>query len=454
MKKWLFALLLASAGLLLLLTPVKKPPVPVFYQHLAWPNESEQVRELQASGTYATHLPIIVLHTDGRTVPGYLRSDQEELLCQWDLFFSEDGCNQLTDTPARQGQLLLSIRGNSSRDYPKKQYTMKTVDSRRSPENISLLGMPAESTWILNGSWIDHSLIRNYMIDSLAGEVMDYAPRCRLCEVFITDRSGSPVYQGVYTLLEKIKVSKARLNLPEVSPEHEETSFLMQMNSYIDNFPIYHLKPDGINTYSFDLEYPPMEELDKDTAHYIQRQMLLFEKGLYDAVRSGDWENVNRRIDLESFADYYLINEFFQNLDAGTRSTYLWQAPGGLISIGPVWDFDGALNNFADVEPRYDYLKVRSTIYYRCLFQDPEFVDLCTRRYTQLRQGILSEENLLELIDSTGAYLGSAADRNADVWYRGNTARFHEDLASLKNFVRQRGAWMDENFVRLCTPIQ
>ena len=456
MKKRLYALVLAAVILVgaLLISPAKKPAEPVFQQHREWPQESEEVQKLQKKGVFASHLPILVIHTDGRTVPGYLRTDDKELPCDWEIFWNEEGVNQLSDEPSQTGQLGLSIRGNSSRDYPKKQYTVKTVNEEGLPADVALLGMPAESTWVLNGSWIDHSLLRNYLLCNLSGQVMDYAPRCRLCEVFLTDKKGAPKYFGVCTLEEKIKVSEARLNLPQVSPEHEETSFLMQMNSKIDNLRIYHLKPDGVNTYSFDLEYPPLDELDQESLHYIQQQMLVFEKTLYDALRSGDWDDVNRMVDLGSFADYYIINEFFQNLDAGTRSTYLWQAPGGKVAIGPVWDFDGTFNNFQDVESRTDYLKVKSTVYYRCLFQDPAFVELCLQRYETLRQGVLSEERLVEAIDSAAAYVGSAAHRNAARWYKGDDSLFEKDVAGMKDFVRERGAWMDENLARLCTPIR
>ena len=450
-------LLLGAAVLLALalLAPHRKmSSAKVFQQHEQWPAESQQVRDLQQQGVFATHLPIVILHNDGRRIPGVDRTEATDLYCGWTVIHEKNGVNRLDAAPAMTGRMNLSVRGNSSRDYPKKQYMVKLVDGQNAPRDEALLGMPAESTWVLNGSYIDKSLIRNYMCYNLAGQIMDYAPRCRLCEVFTTDPDGKPVYQGVYTLMEKIKVSDVRLDLEKYTPGQEETSFMVQMNSKMDNLRLHHLKPDGVATYPMDLEYPDVGELQGNALNYIRRQLAVFEKSMYDAVRAADWSTFNQYADLDSFVDYYIINEFFQNLDAGTRSTYLYQEMGGKMAIGPVWDFDGALNNFADVENRVDYLKVKSTFYYRNLFQDPEFVERCIARYHELRRGCLSDRALLAVIVGSGAYLQAPARRNAQRWYGGDAECFEEELEELRTFVVQRGRWMDENFERLCAIIR
>ncbi|MDB4089429.1 CotH kinase family protein, partial [Flavobacteriales bacterium] len=46
-------------------------------------------------------------------------------------------------------------RGGSSIGYAKKSYTVKFDDS------LSLLGLPANKTWIFNASYLEKSLIRN-----------------------------------------------------------------------------------------------------------------------------------------------------------------------------------------------------------------------------------------------------------------------------------------------------
>ena len=61
------------------------------------------------------------------------------------------------------------------------------------------------------------------------------------------------------------------------------------------------------------------------------------------------FKTYDRYIDVDSFVDYFLLNEFFGNYDAGNHSTYMYKESGGKLHIGPVWDFDQAMNNyFAD----------------------------------------------------------------------------------------------------------
>lgn len=67
------------------------------------------------------------------------------------------------------------------------------------------------------------------------------------------------------------------------------------------------------------------KKITDSSLQYIQKEILRFEKTLYDAEYSDNWEKVNQRTDLDSFVDYYIINEFFQNYDAGRRSTYLYK---------------------------------------------------------------------------------------------------------------------------------
>ena len=149
---------------------------------------------------------------------------------------------------------------------------------------------------------------------------------------------------------------------------------------------------------------------------------------------------------MDSFVDYYIINEFFQNYDAGTRSTYLYKNLGGKFSIGPVWDFDAAFNNYTGMNFTPDLIETGATFYYFYLTHNPEFVKRCCERYKELRKTVLSEEYLLKYIDESSMYLGSAAIRNCDRWYDGDYSLYYGDIEKMKTFVIERGKWMDEHF--------
>lgn len=449
MNKRLAALLLLVALLLAAILLPENGRVQshsVVHQHEVWPQESEEATGFDVYGNLTTHLPLLIVQVNGREIPGITRETDEKLICEYAFIDNPDGVNCSSDVPTQTGTMAISIRGNSSRWFSKKQYAVKLVDKEGMPEKQSLLGMPAESTWVLNGSNIDHSQIRNYMLYNISGEIMDYAPRCRLCEVFLTNADGELQYQGVYTLIEKPKVSKERLNLTPYDPKYAESSFVVQMNEHIDNARIDHLKPDDISVYPANLEYPDTEIVTDYSLQYIKNELLCFEKMLYDAEYFDNWEKVLQCTDLDSFVDYYIINEFFQNYDAGVRSLYLYKNLGGKFSIGPVWDFDGAFDNFTGMDFSPDMLELESTFYYFYLCHSAEFVERCNERYDELRKTVLSEKYLLQYIDDSSMYLGSAALRNCGKWYGGDYSVYNDDIEKMKTFVVERGRWMDEHF--------
>ena len=216
-------ILLLALGLLIgaAVIPLGKATGPaVVHQHESWPGESNQTTGLDANGTLSSHLPLVIIKSNGGVIPGITRADSGELICDYSIVHNKTGVNRSDDPPSQSGRMAIFIRGNSSREFPKKQYGIRLVDEKGESQAAPVLDMPADTTWTLNGSYIDHSLIRNYMLYNISGEIMGYAPRCRLCEVMITDRNGKPQYEGVYTLTEKVKVSEQRLDLTRYDPSY------------------------------------------------------------------------------------------------------------------------------------------------------------------------------------------------------------------------------------------
>ena len=418
----------------------------VFHQHKLCQGETNAAKGLLEDGTLSTHLPIIILDTRDQVIPGASVDDKSKLNCSLSIINGKEKVNSSKDKPDFKSKVNISIRGNSSRIFDKKQYSVKLVDENGQAKSKSLLGMPKESAWILNGSYIDKSMIRNYMLYNICAEFMDNTPKCRLCEVMLTDKNGNEQYQGVYLLVEKIKVSESRLNLTPYNSKYKESSFLVQMNSHIDKYAIKHIKPDEIGAYSMDLEYPSLDKITPQTLDYINSEIATFGKLLYDANHTGNWKKLEENIDMDTFVDYYIVNEFFQNYDAGMRSTFIYRNLGGRYCIGPVWDFDGTFNNFPGKSFKSSLLELKSYYHFYYLTQDPTFVRKCNIRYKMLRKSYLSDKYLIKYIDSCAEYLEGPAHRNCDKWYDGDYSLFINDIEKMKNFVVERGAWMDENF--------
>jgi len=64
----------------------------------------------------------------------------------------------LTDRPTTETRIRIEIRGASSQMFDKKSYGFETVDKHGKDQDLPLLGMPAESDWVLYGPFSDKSL--------------------------------------------------------------------------------------------------------------------------------------------------------------------------------------------------------------------------------------------------------------------------------------------------------
>src|SRR6185436_5892901 len=106
-----------------------------------------------------------------------------------------------------EGRASLKVRGYTSRRYPKHSLSMELRDAADEPRHAALLGMPADSDWVLYAPYPDKSLIRDVLAYNLSQEMGHYASRTRFVEVFVNDSTGRLArahYAGVYVLEEKV----------------------------------------------------------------------------------------------------------------------------------------------------------------------------------------------------------------------------------------------------------
>ena len=109
-----------------------------------------------------------------------------------------------------------------------------------------------------------------------------------------------------------------------------------------------------------------------------------------------------------------------------------------------------------------DEFRLNSGLWYQMLFMDPDFTDRVVERYGELRKTVFSEEYLFGFIDDTVDYLGPAVERNYSKWgytFRENydllnpadrnPRNYEESINQLKNFLKKRLCFMDENIQSL-----
>jgi len=428
-----------------------------------------------SDGSFCTHLPLLVIETDGQTIPGLPAGEKDMfdeatyttaadgssmITVRMEVFDSAEAHNHPTDEPTISTLTQIRIRGHSSRDFEKAPYLLKLVTEEGAERDEALLGMSAHNEWVLHGPYLDKSLIRNYLFYNLSGELMDYAPNCRFCEVML---DGD--YRGIYLLVETITAGEdGRLPILMEKKNSLLSGYLLRIDRPtevdLESLRDVDVYTERAYTQHMDMaiRYPGKGRLTEELTTKIERDFSAFEKAIYSYdYDSGDYSFQNY-LDVDSFVDYYIINSVSSNIDAGRYSTYIYKTLNGKYRLC-VWDFNNCCNNFVDDETGADFDGIRNAVYYNMLFRNREFVERVIARYRELRQTILSEAYLEQYINETLAYLGDAVDRNGARWAeyiasdplmdpegKGRNPHSQEEAVEmLKDNLFSRMEWMDEN---------
>lgn len=295
----------------------------------------------------------------------------------------------------------IKIRGHLSLQWPKKNYSVEVWDAQGRDSDYDFLGMGAEEDWALHGPYVDRSLLHNVIINHLSNQIGRYAPETRLTSLAIRE-PGQSVYKelGVYVLMERIRFSKHRLRVDETSPDGKEKAFLMQIN-WTDSGDPYRTTTQ--NTPIFFL-YPPDKGRTTGDENKALATINSFEASL------GDPEQAIKYIDQSAAADYFILTELARNPDGYRKSYHFYIPVNGLITFGPIWDYDLAFgisewDDATKVEGwQYEHQEAR---YFRQLLQSNTFKQLIKVRWQQLRQTTLSDTAFANVVHTYVVRLGT-----------------------------------------------
>ena len=178
-----------------------------YHQHLEEPGYTPCAGH--GGDVFCTHLPIVVIDTEGQEIPGVVTEKKDRfgeayyttaedgsnyINVSVAVIDNETGNNHLTDTPELTTRSLFRIRR-----FEKCPYLLKFVTEDGLDNDVEVMGMDAHHEWALNGPYLDKTLVRNYLCYNMAGDIMDYAPNVRYCELFVNG-----AYRGVYLMTETI----------------------------------------------------------------------------------------------------------------------------------------------------------------------------------------------------------------------------------------------------------
>ena len=339
-----------------------------------------------------------------------------------------------------EAEMKIKGRGNSTwwqgGVWGKKPYQIKFDDK------TEVLNIPKDKKWVLLAELSDKSLIRN-KISREMGDIsrFDYVPKAEYVELFINDQ-----HAGTYLIGQKVEESKNRVNIGD-------KGYLIEIDqtNRIDEDDVY-FTTDGWSKFPsnlFNIKEPSLE-LNSSEYNLIKNHIIDFEEALFgDNFTDADL-GYRAFIDLDSFIDWYLINEICKNQDAATYSSiYFNYIPGEKIKMGPLWDFDLAYGNVDYSNATYpEGFHIKSNPWYKRMFEDPYFNSLVKDRFLYYETNL---DMLLNKIDLIEKYLEKSQQKNFEIWpilgqyVWPNPVYYdthHEEVEHLKDWIEQRMTWL------------
>lgn len=351
---------------------------------------------------------------------------------------------------APDGRLLLADsimvrgRGNSTWSAPKKPYIFKFENKK------TVFDMPKDKTWVLLANYYDPTLLRNDLACWIGNEIstLDWTPSFQMVTLVLNDEP-----KGIYQLGEKPKISKNRVNVGD-------DGFLLEIDAKADaddvTFRTPHL-PRPVN-----IKDPDVEPDSADYV-YVRDYVLEAEAALYADDFTDSANGWRKYMDENSFVEWYLVNEIAKNADAiFFTSCYMNLKRGGLLKMGPLWDFDIAFGGYPwpwessyTIANNPEGFYIKDATWYKRLFLDPDFVSKVKQRFAHYYN---KRQQIYEHIEQTAASIEKDVVYDNHLWgticpvaanHSQVLERWHEQIEQLTQWLEARFTWLHDNLAEL-----
>jgi len=421
----------------------------------------------------ANGLPTVLIDTNGASIPDkYNYVDTAITILGADVYGGDD-------LYAAVGGIKL--RGNSTLGYDKKPYRIK-FDKKQ-----DVLGLGKAKSWVLLANFLDPARIRNDIAYSFGSRLSKmtaettgfevFVPRTRPVEVYL---NGS--YIGLYDMGDHVQVNSLRIAIDESGEETDDFGNQLYPQGDVGYYLEVENKDRVLGEYETEgapyvvvrnsggysnsemyVQVKTPEIASNTQLNYITNYLATVNNKIH--AKSADlWDY----IDMDTFIDWYLINELFKNTDSHFLSSVkMFKDKGGKLCMGPVWDFDlGACAvAYGDIDDPTGWRTrdAETCDWYETLFEMPVFVQAVENRWADLHEnGIL--EAILTDIDDLSAYVADAALRDYSKWFSTYVSSVNAtgwlavpswqlesddwemQVQAYRNFMQGRMAWMDEQF--------
>jgi hypothetical protein len=407
-----------------------------------------------------SNLPIITINTNGQTI-----LDDPRITVDMNIIYNGVGANNcINDVPLLSSKIAIEYRGSSSQWFPKKPYGFSTLNcAGNADSNESLLGMPAESDWVLIAPYTDKIFMRDVLTFDMARSMGWYAPRTQFVELVINGEN-----LGVHILTEKIKQDKNRVDVAKADSTYAvgdslTGGYVWKIDKTTGNSGTNFTTPNYNIFYQY--QSPAWGKVNNNQNNYCINYLFKLDS----VLTASNFTNANvgyrKYMNSFSFMDLFIIAEITNNIDGYRLSTFVHKdrdSKCGKLTFGPVWDYNLAFGNG-------DYCNGNSAngwqLYAGCgtayagagnylnrMLQDNWFKNTLACRYLQLRATVLSNDTLLKRIDDYANYLRDAAARDSTKWQTiGNyiwpngwvASTWQGEVNNTKDYLVKRLYWID-----------
>lgn len=310
--------------------------------------------------------------------------------------------------PVGYANAQIKGHGNSTWGQTKNPYKLKLASKQ------PLFGMASAKNWILLANYFDQTPVNTavaftvgYWMTGLA-----FTPHFRFVEVVLNGN-----YIGMYQVTEDKELNSARVNQPTVSGDTGlglTGTYLFEVDFRWPSSSDPGFETSRGTPYSIDDPSAP----DSTQLAYLQSWVQTFEDALYSGSFVDPVNGYAKYIDMNSWADWYIVNELFSSTDSDwgascimykTRDTTV---PGKLF-MGPLWDFDLTFGNpSTNIYTAANPQGITYPNYIIRLFQDPAFITLVATRWNALYAAHLVNGDIYAVIDNFITQLDSAVSRD------------------------------------------
>ena len=306
-------------------------------------------------------------------------------------------------------------RGNTTWEfYPKKPYRIKF------DEKVSVFGEKANKSWVLLALYNDFSAVKDRlaftMADALGTDV--FVPSYNYVELYLNGE-----YNGLYLMTDQVDENKGRAGIKTDVDEMEnadDVPFLVELDDYAPNEGEEGIDWFSVAGHPYNIKYPERDERNEEIADEQFNYIKNYVQRVQTACEEGDYETFSELVDVESFIDFYIVQEVMGQPELNWKSVYMHKAVGEKMKMGPVWDFDwGAMGPGLGEERnmyRDDVTGLRSSgnWFDLLLRNSPKFEDDGRARYAEAKPLLLGA---IEAVRADEAHLSPYLTRNHIYWH-------------------------------------